>query len=342
VTRDGDWREEFGRALEAHLTRRDEAELLSAYELGRRALESGLGVLDVAGLLHGALSSVCSRAYGDPLPIVQAAEDVLLECLSPFEMAFRGVSEANTALRGLNDLLEEQTRRISHELHDEAGQLLASVHMALDGLGPELAPAAAARLDAIREMLDGIEEQLRRLSHELRPTILDDLGLGPALEFLAEGVSGRSGVPISLRAVPDKRLSPRAEAVLYRIVQEALNNVAKHARAASVTIDVRTRGGTTTCSIKDDGVGFDVAAATADGQGRGIGLIGMRERLVPLGGALTIESHPGRGTLLVASIPEDGGARGDEASSADGGDDGDSRADSGRGDPRAADGPPRA
>jgi len=331
VTREATWREEFGRALEAHLTRRDEADLLSAYELGRRALESGLGVLDVAGLVHGALSSVCARAYGDPLPLVQAAEDVLLECLSPFEMAFRGVNEANTALRGLNDFLEEQTRRISHELHDEAGQLLASVHMALDGLGSELAPAAAARLDTIREMLDGIEEQLRRLSHELRPTILDDLGLGPALEFLTGGVSARNGVPISLEVVPEKRLSPRTEAVLYRIVQEALNNVAKHARASSVTIHVHTQDGTTTCSIKDDGVGFDVAAASADGQGRGIGLIGMRERLVPLGGALTIESQPGRGTLLVASIPDDGGAPGAEPYP-------NGQGDNGRGNPRASDG----
>ena len=108
------------------------------------------------------------------------------ECLSPFEMAYRGVREANTALRGLNDLLEDQTRRISHELHDQAGQLLASVYLALDELARELSPAAAARLDRVKGLLDSIEEQLRRLcaerglnwdtmSSEQRESFIDDL-----------------------------------------------------------------------------------------------------------------------------------------------------------------------
>src|SRR5262245_19133299 len=140
------WRDEFRRALDEHLTRGEEAGLLSAYELGRRALESGLGVLDVAGLVHEALFGVC-RGEHATRRAVQAAENVLLDCLSPFEMAYRGVREANTALRGLNDLLEEQTSRISRELHDEAGQLLASVHMALDELGRGLPPATAAGLE---------------------------------------------------------------------------------------------------------------------------------------------------------------------------------------------------
>src|SRR5580765_4499608 len=121
------WRDEFARALEEHLTGGEEAVLLSAYELGRRALESGLGVLDVAGLVHEAMRTACAHGKNDALQVVKAAESLLLECLSPFEMAYRGVQEANTALRGLNDLLEEQTQRISRELHDEAGNLLASV-----------------------------------------------------------------------------------------------------------------------------------------------------------------------------------------------------------------------
>jgi signal transduction histidine kinase len=297
------WRDEFERALEEHLTRGEEAVLLSAYDLGRRALESGLGVLDVAGLVHEALCTVCAHEPGDSLRVVKAAENVLLECLSPFEMAYRGVREANTALRGLNDLLEEQTRRISHELHDQAGQLLASVHMALDGLGRELPRGAAARLESVKGLLDGIEEQLRRLSHELRPTILDDLGLGPALEFLAEGVSARNGVRIALEALPDKRLPARVEAVLYRIVQEALNNVSKHAQASTVTIGVRSEEGVIRCAIRDDGVGFDVSAVGRK-DARGIGLIGIRERLARLGGALEINSAPGGGAELLVTIPE--------------------------------------
>ena len=300
------WRDEFERALEEHLTRGEEAVLLSAYDLGRRALESGLGVLDVAGLVHEALCTVCAHEPGDSLRVVKAAENVLLECLSPFEMAYRGVREANTALRGLNDLLEEQTRRISHELHDQAGQLLASVHMALDALGRDLPRAAAPRLESVKGLLDGIEEQLRRLSHELRPTILDDLGLGPALEFLAEGVSARNGLAITVENMPEKRLPARVETVLYRIVQEALNNVSKHARASAVTIGVRSEDGIITCSIRDDGVGFDVPTVVGRDDGHGIGLIGIRERLARLGGHLEISSTPGGGTELRVTIPQEG------------------------------------
>ena len=209
---DATWRHQFARALEEHLSRGEEEGLASAYELGREALGSGLGVLDVAGLAHGALLAACASAPGDSLRAVKAAENFLLECLSPFEMAYRGVREANTALRGLNDILEEQTRRISHELHDQAGQLLASVYLALDELAREMSPDAAARLERVKGLLDSIEEQLRRLSHELRPTILDDLGLGPALEFLAEGVSARNGLPITVEGMPEetRHIAPEA------------------------------------------------------------------------------------------------------------------------------------
>jgi signal transduction histidine kinase len=305
-----EWRDEFRRALDEHLTRGEEAVLLSVYELGRKALQSGLGVLDVAGLVHQALCAVCAREQADLLQVVKAAETVLLECLSPFEMAYRGVREANTALRGLNDLLEEQTRRISHELHDEAGQLLASVHIALDGLGRELPPAAAGHLQSVKGLLDNIEEQLRRLSHELRPTILDDLGLGPALEFLAEGVSERNGLSITVEGMPEERLPGRVETVLYRIVQEALTNVSKHARASGVKVGVRSEGDVIVCSIRDDGVGFDVCAAKKQGgDAQGLGLIGIRERLARLGGTLRIDSCPGSGTELLVTIPRETCAR---------------------------------
>src|SRR5262249_60264805 len=105
---------------------------------------SGLGVLDVAGLVHEAMCAACATGTRDPLQVAKAAENVMLECLSPFEMAYRGVQEANTALRGLNDLLEEQTQRISRELHDEAGQLPAAGDPGLDGLARDI-PQAAAR-----------------------------------------------------------------------------------------------------------------------------------------------------------------------------------------------------
>ena len=293
--------DEFTQALETHLDEGGEAALLTAYELGRQALAARLGVLDVATLLHQAVLAVCLRRPEDSLRMVREAGDLALECFSPFEMAHRAVREANTALRGLNDLLEEQTRRISHQLHDEAGQLLASVHMALDELASDLTPRQGTRLLGIKTLLDRIEEQLRRLSHELRPTILDDLGLVAALEFLGAGVAARNGLDVSVDGPRDERFPGPIETVLYRIVQEALNNVSKHARASRVAITVRRDEHHVICSVRDDGVGFDVNARRVDP--RGIGLIGMRERLTPLGGALSIIAAPGRGTELGATIP---------------------------------------
>jgi signal transduction histidine kinase len=292
---------QFANALEAHLTQGGEAALLSAYDLGRTALNERLGVLGVATLLQGALVAACQRRPPDTVRTVQAAGSFVLECLCSFEMAHRAVREANTALRGLNEFLEEQTRRISHELHDEAGELLASVHVALDDVAPDLPAPAAARLESVKRLLDQIEEELRRLSHDLRPTILDDLGLMAALDVLAERVSARTGLWVKVEGRREDRLAPAIETVLYRIVQEALNNVNKHAHASAVTIVVRREARRVCCSVRDDGVGFD--PGTARSTVKGIGLIGIRERLATLGGALSIEAAPGRGTELRVAIP---------------------------------------
>jgi signal transduction histidine kinase len=306
------WQEEFTRALDEHLAGGEEAALLWAYDLGRKALAEGLGVLDVATRLHEALLDACLRAKTSEETVrrVEAARDFMLECLSPFEMAYRGVGEANTALRGLNELLEEQIRRISHELHDQAGQLLASVYLALDEVGRGLPPGVRGRLQGIRELLDKIEDQLRHLSHELRPTMLDDLGLGPALELLTKTTSIRSGLCVTVDVTPTERFPPRVEVAFYRIVQEALNNVVKHARATHVAVRLEREGRKICCFIRDDGIGFDVGGVLARGGAQGIGLIGIRERLAPLGGALQIISSPGKGTTLLITVPRDSSSTG--------------------------------
>ncbi|PWU25136.1 MAG: hypothetical protein C5B48_02840 [Candidatus Rokuibacteriota bacterium] len=300
------WQGELTRALDAHLAAGEEAGLLGAYDLGRKALAEGLGVLDVASLLHDALLSVCRRAETseESARRVEAARDFMLDCLSPFEMAYRGVGEANAALRGLNELLEEQIRRISHELHDQAGQLLVSVYLALDDVGRALSPGARGRLQGIRGLLDKVEEQLRHLSHELRPTMLDDLGLGPALELLGRNASAKNGLCVTVEVTAAERFSPRVEVALYRIVQEALNNAAKHARATHVAVRVEREAGKISCSIRDDGVGFDVGAVLGR-SAQGLGLIGIRERLAPLGGGLQILSSLGTGTALLITVPRD-------------------------------------
>ncbi len=210
---------------------------------------------------------------------------------------------AEEALRHLNEALEEEVKRIAHALHDEAGQLLASVHIVLADIARDLPPTASQRLDEVRGLLNKIEEQLRHLSHELRPTILDDLGLRPALEFLADGVSKRTGLRISVEGAPGTRLPPATETALYRIVQEALTNVTKHAQAARVAITFARDGRFLRCSVHDDGTGFGVATTLARKGGRGLGLIGIQERLNAVRGTLNIVSGPGRGTELLITVP---------------------------------------
>lgn len=210
---------------------------------------------------------------------------------------------AEAALRRLNEALEQETRRIAQALHDEAGGLLAVVYIALDECVRDLPPAAHDRLQEVRAHLDRIDEQLRRLSHELRPTILDDLGLVPALEFLAQGVSKRAGLSIAVEGDSEGRLPAPVETALYRCVQEGLANVTKHAKAASVRIQLQREAQEIRCVLRDNGIGFDLPAVLAQKGDRGLGLIGMQERLKALDGKLQVTSSPGQGAELLITIP---------------------------------------
>lgn len=223
----------------------------------------------------------------------------LYQELLAYRDRLRALSVANLKAR------EDEARRIARELHDSAGQLLVSVHVALQELMLDVPPAYRARFPGVEELLKQVEDQLRRVSHELRPTILDDLGLKPALEFLARGVSARTGIRITVNSSTGGHLPPIVETALYRIVQEALTNVAKHAKATSVRIELKRGGQGFRGVIRDDGNGFDVSGVLA-GQGqRGLGILGIQERLEALGGTLEIISAPGAGTELLITIPQE-------------------------------------
>jgi PAS domain S-box-containing protein len=210
---------------------------------------------------------------------------------------------AEDALRRLNQMMEDMAKRIAHALHDEAGQLLASVYLAVAEVARDLPSPARERLGQVWQLLDQVGEQLRRLSHELRPTILDDLGLLPAIEFLAEGVAKRTGLAITVKGSTEGRVSPLVETTLYRVVQEALGNVTRHARAARVVVEIERDEHQIRCAVRDDGVGFDVVGLSAQRGDRGLGLIGIRERLKALNGTLEIHSGPGQGTELRMTLP---------------------------------------
>lgn len=210
---------------------------------------------------------------------------------------------AQDALRQLNDMLEERAKQIAHALHDEAGQLLATVYLAIGELARDLPAQARKRVQEVRNRLDKVHEELRRISHELRPTVLDDLGLLPALEFLAEGVSKRTGLTMTVEGSTGGRLPPLAETGLYRSVQECLTNVIRHARARRVRIGLSREEQSLRCVVSDDGAGFDVPSVRSRRGPRGLGLIGIQERLDALGGTLQITSAPDHGTELVMTVP---------------------------------------
>lgn len=210
---------------------------------------------------------------------------------------------AEFVLRHLNRHLEDKAKRIAHALHDEAGQLLASVYLRVAEISGELPPLGRRRMEELRTLLDQVDDQLRRLAYELRPTILDDLGLVPACQFLAEGVSRRARVRIIIKGSTGGRLAPDVETALYRVAQEALANAGKHAQARKATVEFERSGPMLKGSIRDDGVGFDVNGVLSRVGTQGFGLMGMRERVVALGGRFSVKSKPGQGTSIEFEVP---------------------------------------
>ncbi len=289
----------YWETLENYLRDASETSLARGYEIGRRALQDGDGVLELAAIHHQALRRIQAHDRATDAGL-RAAGEFFAECLSPFEMSHRGVQEGNRALRRLSEALETELKRIAHALHDEAGQLLASVHITVADIAGDLPPPARARLEDVELLLNQVEAQLRNLSHELRPTVLDNLGLVPALEFLAEKVAKRTGLAIFVDGEREQRLPAAIETALYRIVQEALNNVVKHAHAHTVWIELRHLPSRVECSIRDDGRGF--AGSTTPGVA-GLGLVGIRERLNALGGTLQLVTAHRAGVTLRVEIP---------------------------------------
>jgi len=207
---------------------------------------------------------------------------------------------ARDAVRRVVAAQELERRRLARELHDETGQALTSILLGLRAL--EEAPDDDERRQAagdLRELVVSTLQDVRRLAVELRPKALDDFGLVPALERLVDSFSEQSGIEVQLESRLPERLSPEVETALYRIVQEALTNVLKHASARHVSILLVRRERSVSAVIEDDGQGFVPSEAREDG----LGLVGMRERLELVDGRFDVESQPGAGTTIVAEVP---------------------------------------
>jgi len=216
----------------------------------------------------------------------------------------REVSKARQELRDLSTRLvqtqENERKKISRELHDAVGQGMSAVQFELHDLSAVLAPfpePLRIRVDRIRELVENSVAMVRHMALLLRPSMLDDLGLAAALKWQAGQISKSTGVRIEIvDALPDE-LPEEHKLCIFRVVQEALNNVCRHARASSVEIALLAEGEQISVLIRDDGRGFRVPAAG------GLGLIGMQERVESLGGFLAVSSELGKGASIEACLP---------------------------------------
>lgn len=197
---------------------------------------------------------------------------------------------------------EDERKRIARELHDSTSQSLTSLMVGLRALADAVPDATAQnRAAELRAVAAQTLEEVHALAWQLRPSVLDDLGLAAALERYVSECRRRYGLEIDLAAQGlDARLPHEVETALYRIVQEGLTNVARHAHATTASVIVERRNGAVRAIIEDNGCGFDSAAGLAEGR---LGLYGIRERAELLGGALTVESAPGQGASLFVEIP---------------------------------------
>jgi two-component system, NarL family, sensor histidine kinase DevS len=200
------------------------------------------------------------------------------------------------ALRRIVAAQELERQRLARELHDETGQALTSILLGLT----QLEGAEAESVAQLRELVVATLQDVRRLAVELRPKVLDDFGLVPALERLTGAFAEQTGIDVDLEAgAVSERLPPEVETAIYRIVQESLTNVVKHSHAQRVSVLLTRAKGRIKAVIEDDGKGFDPGAARSDG----IGLIGMRERIELLDGTLAVESSETSGTTVALEVP---------------------------------------
>jgi two-component system sensor histidine kinase DegS len=203
---------------------------------------------------------------------------------------------------------ENERKRIARELHDDTAQALIDLSRRLDNLATsheQLSETAIERVDEFQELIDNILRGVRRFSRDLRPSVLDDLGLLPALEWLTAKLMEEDGVKAELAVHGDRRRLPaEAELTLFRIVQEALNNVRRHSQASRVVTAVEFGEGRVRITVDDNGQGFELPGRTGDLATTGkLGLIGMHERAHLLDGTLTVHSEPGKGTTVTVDVP---------------------------------------
>jgi signal transduction histidine kinase len=250
-----------------------------------------------ACLLVGCLVMRFSLKYSDNLE---------RETVRQFDQVVRAKFDLQQLSARLLEVQEEERKRLSRELHDEIGQTLTALRIEISHAHSLLShngPAARERLERARDLAERTVRTVRDISLLLRPSLLDDLGLSPALQSLAEDFTRRTNTPCELHEEGVRETLPDVvKTCVYRVVQEALNNVQKHAAAKSVRIDVRQTATELTVNVVDDGRGSASTGRQGAGAGR-LGVLGMRERATTLGGSLVFQSTPGMGSTVELRVP---------------------------------------
>jgi signal transduction histidine kinase len=262
------------------------------------------GGLLSSALLFGMFYSLASSRRR----AVEIANEITKD-LRESEEGLRNSAEQLQALsRRLVDVQESERRQFSRELHDRVGQNLTALSISVDILKTQLPgngnEAFRSRLDDAAALLESTAGAIENVMSDLRPPMLDDYGLLPALQWYANEFSGRTGIEVTVEGDErTERLMQASEIALFRIVQEALNNVAKHAHAGRVHITLERSGTQIIMSVSDDGVGIDAASNTISSRRPGLGMVTMRERTQAVGGRFEIGAASGRGTRVVVRIP---------------------------------------
>jgi signal transduction histidine kinase len=233
---------------------------------------------------------------------------------------YRDVAQARGQLKDLSARLvqaqESERRALSRELHDEVGQALSAVLVELrnlaDGLGAWSVEQSRSHVEMIKGLVENTVRAVRNMALLLRPSMLDDLGLIPALRWQARETSKRTSIDVSVVTdLASDDLPDEYKTCVYRVVQEALHNCSRHSHATTVRIRVGQDLGRLSLSIQDDGQGFDAQ------QSKGLGLLGMEERVTRLGGRFEVHSKPGNGTVLTVELPLAGSEKNGGAGEAD-------------------------
>ena len=246
---------------------------------------------------HDKLGAGASSSFTDD--DVRLTESLATRAASAVDLSER---VSRDAVRRVVEAQELERARLARELHDETGQALTSILLGLKALEERVGTAdGGAAITELRDLVVATLQDVRRLAVELRPAALDDFGLVPALERLRDTTTEQGRIAVELKSDLDdrRRLPAETETALYRIVQEALTNVLKHADATRVTVRLRLHEKAVELVVQDNGAGFD-PGAVRDG---GLGLVGMRERVALLGGRMVVESSEGAGTMLKAEVP---------------------------------------